>query len=525
MSDSLRLISKQELAPYACAGNAFARIEDARAVAQKRPGAEVIHQQGASYVLYAADRLALGELGTLAAASNRIPMEFISFGNQVLNLDNPEGIRGVGRRLSSQDLQGLAAKGNAFARFTHAEAVAKKLHQDTAIVWREGTYQLFAISRDSSDRLLAGQNDLLDTRVTAVVRKSATLYNWGAERSTTSPHPGFAYASKGQLLLDGQPFTIRGLNVYDLVEVGMSSEAELRETLQLMADTGINSVRMLALDKHPPEAIAKVLDTAREMGLKMKFIPVLGNHWQHVEAEHSHFVKDATWYRQGFEQYYWPHAEATIKALMDRPEILMWELMNEPEAPPEVLRGFADEVSSRIRAIYDQRERETGKPVPHHLISLGTLGVGNNDKPRPGMAGHDYKNLYGLPHLDVATVHDYTKATLSDNIAEYMHYARDLNKPFFLGEIGVKVRKGGTDTQPVYSLFERFLGYKADASHHQAISRLQEKIQASAKAGSAGAMLWGPQPRGHAVDGDGYGFNYDRDKPEFKQLISLFGSW
>lgn len=488
MSDSIRRLSAQEVQPYASAGNAFSHLEHARAVAHSRPGSELIVREGQHYALYAPQEQL--DLKNLSQQKGSQVLEFV--GDQDLNLHNSEGLRGVGERLSTSDLRGRASAGNAFSRYTHAESVARHLDQDTAIVYQQGQYQLYALSEDSAERLLAGKNDLLDGKVVAVVHGGQPLFNWGAERSTSRSFPGFASVQHGQLQLDGQPYEIRGLNVYDLAAVGQRSESELRQTLRLIADSGVNTVRFWAFSKNDPEAIRHVLDTSRQMGLDLKFIPVLGNHWEHVEAEHSHFRKDDAWYRQGFEQHYWPHAKATVAALMDCPEVLCWELMNEPEGDTDDLRGFADEVSTRIRQLYDEAEAHSGEPIPHHLISLGTLAVGNNGWERPGMKGHDYKDLYGLPNLDLVTAHDYTTDTLEGSFRDFMHYAQELNKPFYLGEIGVK------------------LGREGQAAAPAALERLQEKLQAFKEAGSSGALLWGPEPRGHAVDGDGYGFAYDQ---------------
>lgn len=519
MNDFLRPLSAKELQGYAQAGNLFERIEHARAVARSHPGPEVITQVGNYYQLNApGEYLQLTQLtqGKVTA------LEFIDTDGQCFNLTNSEGIRGVGARITDLALYNKATAGNAFSRFTHAESVARQLQQDTAIVLEKGVYRLYQITPDSANRLLQGNNDLLDSRVIAVVRKGQTLYNWSAQRATNTSAPGFVQAVGGRLVLNGQTYTIRGLNVYDLVNVARKGEAELRQTLQLIADSGFNSVRMFTLSAHELKDVHKVLDTAQEMGLDLKFILVLGNHWQHCEAAHSAFVKQDHWYQQGFENHYWPHVEKMVQGLLDRPEILMWELMNEPEANHEILRNFADEISSRIRAIYDQREAEIGQPMPRHLISLGTLGVGRGGEERPGMRGHDYKDLYGLPHLDVATVHDYTADTIEGSIARFMRYARELNKPFFLGEIGVKVRKGGTEQKPEY-------GWSGapdpQQAQRKALNRLEEKLKASAAAGSAGAMLWGPQPRGHAVDGDGYGFSYDRNSPAFERLREIMQNW
>lgn len=514
----LRRLSNPELQPYAKAGNAFSQIEHARSVARAREGAEAIVKEGEHYVLYAASEQL--ELNSLASQGGQRVLEFVDSHNQSLSIVNREGLKGVGERLNAKDLKPYASAGNAFANFTHAEAVARKLNQDTAIVAQNGVYQLYALTPDSAQRLRNGQNDLLDGKVSAVVRSGQTLYNWGADRAAATPHTGFAYVEKGKLMLDQQPFTIRGLNVYSLADVAQQGDAELRKTLQLIADSGANTVRFWAFTQHNPEDLKKIFETSRDMNLPLKFIPVLGNHWEHVEAQHSRFTKDSNWYQQGFEQHYWPHAEATVKALLQEPDILMWELMNEPEGSS--LRGFADEVSTRIRKLYSAAEAESGQPTARHLIGLGTLGVGHWGDERPGMRGHDYKDLYGLPNIDVATAHDYTSDTLEGSIADFMAYARDLNKPFFLGEIGVKVRKGGTEQQPQHSPLS---AQNPEHAKTLALQRLKEKVQASVAAGSAGAMLWGPQPGGHGVDGDGYGFSYDQQSTSFPALKDLFAAW
>lgn len=522
MPDLNRLTASQ-LAPYASAGNGFGRIEDARAVAKAHPGEELIAKEGEQFVLYAKpDDLALNRLGS---SSGRVLLEFVDAQDRVLNLDNEAGIKGVGVALKPSELGGKASAGNSFARYTHAEAVAKNLRQPVAIVSDGGTWRLHALSPASAARLRSGNNDLLDARVSAVVSSGETLYNWGAQRASASSSAGMAYADGGKLMLDGKPYTIRGLNVYDLVDVGRQSEAELRETLKLIADSGVNSVRMLTLSRHTPDEVKRVLDASKDMGLDLKFIPVLGNHWQHVEGQNSAYVKDENWYKRDFEHHYWPAAEKLVTSLMDRPEVLMWELMNEPEAEPETLRNFADEVSTRIHTLYADRDASAGQSLPRHLIGLGTRGVGHYGDEAPGQRGHDFKDLYGLPHLDVATVHDYTSSTLEGSIADYMRYARELNKPYFLGEIGVKVRAGGTEAEPKLGLVDKFRGHDPVASRQQALARLREKVAASQAAGSSGAMLWGPQPRGHAVDGDGYGFSYTRDGAAFDELKAFFGGW
>ncbi len=331
-------------------------------------------------------------------------------------------------------------------------------------------------------------------------------------------------------MLKGKEFKISGINVYDLADVAKRSQSELESTLKTIASSGANTVRFWAFTKNEPQDFIKIFDTSKKLGLDLKFIPVLGDHWEHIEA----YRKDDNWYSGNYKtqdminkpssnthqklETYMQHVKETIPAIMNRDEILMIELMNEPEAGHQSLKTFADDVSTTIREIYTKSEKENGSNIPKHLISLGTLG----GETRKGMIGHDYKDLFTLPNIDVATAHDYTfndnkstEKTVSPLFKKYMKYSKELNKPFFLGEIGIKVRTDGVENS----------NNKILRSNEQAMAIMKNRIKAYEEVGFAGGLIWGPQPEGKGVDGSGHGFTYktgDNVEQSIKNVFQEF---
>jgi len=145
---------------------------------------------------------------------------------------------------------------------------------------------------------------------------------------------------------------------------------QLDDVLKAIYATGANTVRFWAFSACPLESYEKIFAASRRLGLGLKFIPVLGNHWAAMEAPVSRFDKNDAWYTSGYTKDYLPHVESTVRALRDEPDILSWEIMNEPEGDHKTLRHFADVISSRIVAI-EQEPRGSGPATRPHLVSLG----------------------------------------------------------------------------------------------------------------------------------------------------------
>lgn len=406
--------------------------------------------------------------------------------NVIEIFQNEGNIKGVSKKLDDS----IGEKGNKFRLFRDAESVAKNLPFSTAIVKENNYFYLYKIDNINVNRFLSGDNTFLDNKVIAVVKnKNCTLYNWSYETETKkSNNLDFAYINNSKIMINDKEYKISGLNVYDLAEISKKSQSDLEKVLKTISNSGANTIRFWAFSKNSPEDFKNIIETSRNLGLNLKFIPVLGNHWQHCESEKSSKVKDDNWYKNEYKEEYLPHVLKTVDALKNYKEILMIEIMNEPEAEHSILRDFADDVSTQIRNIYIKSNN-----IPH-LISLGTLG---GDK-RKGMIGYQYKDLHGLPNIDIVTAHDYSfdndrpdKDNISDIFKNYINYAKDLNKPFFIGEIGIKTKN----------------------SNYMDI--LNKKVELYKNNNISGVLLWGPQPLGFAKDGDGYGFDFD-DNNNFK---------
>ncbi|MFN8672317.1 MAG: cellulase family glycosylhydrolase [Candidatus Sericytochromatia bacterium] len=496
---NIRLISNNELTGLAKAGNGFSKLEHAEAVAKNIQGSEAIVKKDNLYYLY--DSNLIKNPKELTKNPNMQVIEFVDKNNQVFNIQNSEGIKGVGDKVSNNDLKGKASAGNVFSKYSDAESVAKNLNFDTAIVTKDNKYFLYKMTNEGTQKILNGDNSLIDGKVSSVIKSGKTLYNWSYESPAKTPNnQSIAYSQNGKIMVNDKEFKMSGINVYDLAAVA-NDQKELEKTLKLISDSGANTVRFMALSSYPKENYAKILDTSKNMGLDLKFVVTFGNHWQHCEKPEEAKVKDDNWYKNDYKKNYLPHVKESVQSLMTKDNLLMLELMNEPDAQHDNLKTFADDVSSQIRELYNDYDKQHNSNIPRHLISLGTdamaIGVAGYEKSyAKGLQGHDYKDIYGLPNIDVVTAHDYTydksyvttPTDLSNTFKQHIKHAKELNKPFFLGEIGIKTNK--------------------DRAPDGAMNIMKERLELYKKENISGALLWGPQPNGHAVDGDGFGFNF-----------------
>lgn len=496
---NIRILNNSELNRIAMNGNGFSKVEHAEAVAKNRNGAEAIVKKDNLY--YLADANLIKNPKELSKNPNLKVLEFVDNNNQVFNIQSSDELKGLGEKISDNLLSGKAKNGNSFYKYADAESVAKNLNFPSAIVAKDNQYFLYKISDSNIDKALKGDNSLLDGKVSSIIKSGKPIYNPSFESPAKIPNDkGIAYSENGKIMINNKEFKMSGLNVYDLPSVA-NNQAELEKTLKLIADSGANTVRFMAFSKEPVENYTKILDTSKKMGLDLKFVPVFGNHWQHCEKASEAKVKDDNWYKNDYKTNYLPHIQESVKALMTKDNMLMVELMNEPDATHENLKNFADDVSTKVRELYNDYDKKNNTTLPRHLISLGTDAVPYTVGPiekeySKGTTGNDYKDLYGLPNIDVVTGHDYTydkgklvnTESLSKTFKNHIKNSKELNKPFFLGEIGIKI--------------------KPDRNEDKAIQIMKQRLDLYKTENISGALLWGPQPNGHSVDGDGFGFNF-----------------
>ncbi len=249
---------------------------------------------------------------------------------------------------------------------------------------------------------------------------SLTPYRPQPRRPISRPLPwqrvptGFVARRGIGLVLDGQPFTFTGMNIYNANSTGdcwhsMAGGQGLKRALR---DIGGGQevfrawfFQSLATDrgKRDWRAFDRTLRLAKARGQKV--IVVFADQWSACERPSRRW---ASFYASGYRKQVDPGTTRTyrryvaevVKRYRDDPTVLMWQLVNEAEtarrngtcAPASVLRDFAADMSSLIKQI----DR-------HHLVSLGTIGG-----QQCGMRGSGYRAIHAVPGIDVCEVHDYS---------------------------------------------------------------------------------------------------------------------
>jgi murein DD-endopeptidase MepM/ murein hydrolase activator NlpD len=141
------------------------------------------------------------------------------------------------------------------------------------------------------------------------------------------------------------------------------------------------------------------------------------------------------WVEGRYTEHYLPHVRAVVTALRDHPGVLMWELGNEyalhPREPLRVHSNafieFARAASGLIKSLSPKHLVSTGLVNSRHVASLLEDNVADFSR-----------RLYGLDTLDAISVHYYEhdgeKVFADIDLAT----ARDLRKPFYIGEVGAR---------------------------------------------------------------------------------------
>ncbi len=272
-------------------------------------------------------------------------------------------------------------------------------------------------------------------------------------------HAPFVTRSGRNLILSGKKFRTIGVNRYNLLTTGgnpyvgcagVFSEKDLSAWFSELKTMGVTSVRFWAFQSFTRSGrelsrFDLVLQLASKHDIKV--IPVLENHWDECTDGGE---KSTAWYRNGYKAPYGSYTLSyrdyvakIVRKYKDNPTIMAWQLMNEAETDHQTLYAFADAMSSLIKQV-----------DPNHLVSLGTIGSGQN-----GASYTEYRALHALPTIDIAEYHDYheeraafpnadTFNSLSTRFSDVM----TLDKPIMIGEAGIKSGCVGTDC---YSQNER----------------------------------------------------------------------
>jgi hypothetical protein len=223
-----------------------------------------------------------------------------------------------------------------------------------------------------------------------------------------------------------------------------------------------------------------VLAAAYNRGYKV--IPVLINQWGNCEGWPSYKAgyKDESWYRAGYKTVPTsPGMQATyeqwVREVVTRyrndPTILAWQLVNEAGGA-ERFNGRCSETASVTLARFAAHMGKIVKGIDrNHLLSLGTIGSG-----QCGAAHSDYYAVHAVPEIDLCEYHDYDDpgplpGDQANGLRRRLDQCAALNKPLFVGELGVLPAKAGGTIAGRARIVEA-------------------KVQAQTSAGVVGILLW-----------------------------------
>lgn len=338
--------------------------------------------------------------------------------------------------------------------------------------------------------------------------------------------PGFVQNINGDFSLNGKALRFIGANVYELANLETSIT---RKIIEESAEMGFRVLRFwLFKNRETSELIKKlneICDFVKPIGIKL--IVSLSDKWGYLQD----YKIDEQWYKEGYKNGYLEYVKTLTGECCTRNEIMIWELINEPETDSfDTFYNFAEHVSSEIKSVNT-----------NHLLSTGTVG-GVGDKFGSYFSvfrKSNFRKLYSLPALDAVSLHDYSydasvferldvlyrfrgnadRATLYEKIDDvvdvpfdwldslYLNRSKLIRVPLTLRAIWNRYNKSDIKfarklNKPVY-IGE--VGFKANPKRDRT-KILEFDIEQKFKMGVGGYVLWSFESLGWNKDGHSYGF-------------------
>ncbi|MFI5212004.1 MAG: cellulase family glycosylhydrolase, partial [Ignavibacteria bacterium] len=138
----------------------------------------------------------------------------------------------------------------------------------------------------------------------------------------------------------------------------------------------------------------EICDMVHAHGIKL--IVSLADKWGYLQ----NYNIDEQWYKSAYKKGYLKYVKEVTAACRLRDEIMIWELINEPETDSfDSFFNFVKHTSEEIKSVN-----------PNHLLSLGTVGgIGDKFGSRFSIfRKSNFRKLYSLPSLDAVSLHDYS---------------------------------------------------------------------------------------------------------------------
>jgi hypothetical protein len=273
----------------------------------------------------------------------------------------------------------------------------------------------------------------------------------GVPEASTAGSSGFVTRRGEELLLNGQPYTFVGTNVSYLAGP-FFPESEAEGIIAHLAASGVQVIRVWVLPWNDLDRVERMLDLGRTYDIR--FILVLQDFFGNLDG--SCFRRYAT--------VDLPHIRNVVPRFAQRPEVLLWELMNEPVCPA------SDSGVACWDALYKWAEvtsQEIKRLDPNHLVAVGSQRAGFDDQAR-GV----FRRVHALDTIDLVSVH-----RSAGSLPMEMSIAHELGKPIYFGEV---YRRG---------LEENCQPLPDDALERRA-QVIADDLECSLQAGVDGYLLW-----------------------------------
>lgn len=271
----------------------------------------------------------------------------------------------------------------------------------------------------------------------------------------------FIQSNQTYFVLDGKPFSIRGINEYDLA---YNDNQTIDRSFDLLHSIGVTTIRFWLFGDGNPDGFQPQPGVYSETRFKqvdyilyeaqkynIKVIPVLVNNWkdyggkdQYIQWVGKNSSNDAVFYTDNSVKSlfvkYLTHILVrkntyTNVTYANDPAIFAWDIMNEPRSSDQnAMNTFLISVATFIK----QKDKQ-------HLVFAGTesasvIGSRSIDTGKSS-------NLCESPVIDICSVHLYLfnndqplyndYSGVSDFLQSQAAYARGVNKPILMEEFGI----------------------------------------------------------------------------------------
>jgi len=336
----------------------------------------------------------------------------------------------------------------------------------------------------------------------------------------------FVKNTNGNFTFGNKPFRFVGTNVYELanLESGIT-----KKIIDDSAEAGFTVLRFWLFENKPITGVIKKLneicDAVNPCGIKL--IISLADKWGYLQ----NYKIDEAWYKGGYRSEYLKYVKTITGEFKHRPEIMIWELINEPETDDfNVFYDFARVSSEEIKRVNENQ-----------MLSVGTVG-GVGDKFGSYFSvfnKSNFRKLYSLNSLDAVSLHDYSyDSGLFERLdilyrfkgepkkaERYSRLGNSIEKPF-AGMDGYFLMKGKLFRFPltlrwIWNIYNSRdisfarsvgkpvyigeIGFKNIPGRNR-ISIMDLDITEKFNAGVGGIMLWSFEAQGWNKDGHDYGF-------------------